>query len=274
MTTSAIHAVTDASLCAVDVFRRLADRDLWRREGLFVTEGVEAIRRLLGSDLEVHSLLVTPRRLERLRDVLPPRVPVYVAEPGLMETIIGFPVNRGGAIACAVRPDALDLDAALARGCAGRRATVVAMENITDAQNVGLIVRNAVAFGARAAVLAGCCDPLYRRAVRVSMGSVFRLPFHTCDGLAEPLRQLREDHGFAIVAAVVSDDATPLRSVRPTDRTVVVFGSEGEGLLAETLATCDTQVVIPMARGSDSVNVAVASGIFLHHFAGADTVGD
>jgi tRNA G18 (ribose-2'-O)-methylase SpoU len=270
---SNIQAITDAQLPALDVFRRLADRDLKRREGLFVTEGVEAVRRLLKSDLDVHSLLVTPRRLEQLRDALPARAVVYVADRALMETVIGFPVNRGGAIACAARPDALDLDTVVARGCTGRQATVVAMENINDAQNVGLIVRNAVAFGAGAAVLANCCDPLYRRAVRVSMGSVFRLPFHLCDGLAGPLRRLREVHGFAIVAAVVSNDATPLSSVRPTDRTVLVFGSEGAGLSTETLAVCDKQVVIPMAPDSDSVNVAVASGIFLYHFAGTE-VGD
>ncbi len=266
MTTANIHIVTDAGLPSLDVFRQLQDKHLKIREGLFVAEGVEAVRRLLTAELDVHSLLTTPQRLERLRDCLRPDVPVYVAERSIMEVVIGFPVNRGGVIACAPRPKPFDLDTVISKGCSCLPAMVVAMENITDAQNIGLIVRNAVAFGAGAAVLGGCCDPPYRRAVRVSMGNILRLPFHVSEDLAQSLRHLRDRHGFTIIAAAVSGSAVPIHTVSPPAKSVLVFGSEGEGLSAEVLSTCDTQVIIPMMPGSDSVNVAVASGVFLYHF--------
>jgi len=262
------HRVDDLDLPALDVYRHLKDRHLKCRQGLFIAEGLEVVRRLLLSSYRVHSVLLTPEKLERLAPDLPAGVAVYLATVKQMQDLAGFTIHRG-ALACGVRPAPRSLDEVIAVGDAAR--LMVVLENICDAQNVGVIVRNAAAFGAGLVVLSGCCDPYYRRAVRVSMGNVFRVPLYVTDRLADDLQAFRERLGVELVAAELSAAATPLGAAPRASRVALLFGAEGEGLTAETLRLCDHRVVVPMATGTDSVNVAVASGIFLYAYSASTT---
>ncbi len=266
-----LHEVDDLDLPALDVYRHLKDKHLACREGLFVAEGLEVVRRLLRSEYGVDSLLVTPAKLERLRDDLRPEVPVYVASVEQMEAIAGFTIHRG-AVACGIRGPKLSLEQALTAASGGR--VVVVMENICDAQNVGVIIRNAAAFGASLIVLCGCCDPFYRRAVRVSMGNVFGMPLYYSDRLAEDLGFIKQRLGVEAVAAELSSGATPLSRAPRPEKVALVFGAEGDGLSADVLGACDHRVVIPMTPGSDSVNVGVASGVFLYAYSSASSATD
>lgn len=274
MATTEITVVTDTSAPALDVFRDIKDRTLKTRDGLFVAEGVEVVRRLLRGGPRVHSLLTCPEKLERIRDCLRSDTPTFVADHSQIEKIVGYDMRRYGVLACAFRPAGTTLDRAVATACsaasqgAGPAPPIVVLENINDAENLGVIIRNAAAFGARLAILGGCCDPFYRRVVRVSMGAVFDLPLHISDDLPSDLESLRTRHGFTLTGAVVSDDATPLHRAERPARVALLFGAEGPGLSSAVQDLCDERVVIPMAPGCDSLNVAVASGVFLFHYRG------
>ncbi len=273
-----VHDVDDPAL---GVYRHLKDRQLKAREGLFIAEGLEVVRRLLRSAVRVHSLLLTERTLSRLRgdisaaearDPLRSSGLVYVATPQQMERIAGFAIHRG-AVACGHRPAPPALEGVIAAAQAAEaarsdgRLLIVVVQNVCDAQNIGLILRNAAAFGVDLVVLGdGSCDPYYRRAVRVSMGNVFGLTIYETVSLARDLPLLRERLGVRLVAAEVTVGATPLSRARRPARAALLFGSEGAGLTAEALALCDDRVMIPMRPGTSSVNVAVAAGIFLNAF--------
>ncbi|MCK4658030.1 MAG: RNA methyltransferase [Phycisphaerae bacterium] len=259
-----ITPVDDLNLPTLEVYRHLKDRRLKCRQGLFIAEGQEVVRRLLRSGFEVHSLLVTREKLERLRPDIPPGVPVYTASVRQMQEIAGFAIHRG-AVACGQRRENLSLEAAISAAADGRM--VMVMENICDAQNVGLLIRNAAAFRVGLVVTSCCCDPFYRRAVRVSMGNVFRMPIYDTDHLIDDLLILRDRLSLTLVAAELSAQAVPLHEVPIPPRVALLFGAEGGGLSPAVLEVCDHRVVIPMDPESDSVNVAVAAGIFLHTFA-------
>jgi tRNA G18 (ribose-2'-O)-methylase SpoU len=261
---SEVHEVTDVAVAVLDVYRDLRDRRLKAREGVFIAEGLEVVRRFLRSGLPVQSLLVTRGKYERLQADIPAGVPVYVATLEQIESVAGFNVHRG-ALACGRRPANPDLGVVVSGAVAGQ--PIIALENVTDAQNVGVIIRNAAAFGVPLVMLGSCCDPFYRRAIRVSMGNVFRIPVYASPDLSPDLQTLRDRYGYRLVAAVASEDATPIQAAPRLARVVLVFGAEGEGLTSAVRGLCDQQVVIPMAPGMDSLNVAVASGIFLHYYA-------
>ncbi len=258
-----VRNIDDLSIPELDPFRNLKDRHLKACDGRFVAEGLEVVRRLLHSDLKTHSLLLTPKKLNRLQDDIPDGIPVFVGNLNQIESVAGFNVHRG-ALACGFRPANPELSCITGLDC--RRKPVVVLEGVTDAQNIGVIIRNAAAFGSPLIIMASCCDPFYRRSIRVSMGNVFRLPIYQSENLARDLDILREKYGFTLVAAVTSDRAIPIDRVNPLERSALVFGTEGYGLSARIEDMCDRHAIIPMAPGSDSINVAVASGIFLHHY--------
>ena len=253
---------------ALDVYRHLKDRQLKFRRGLFIAEGELVVRRLLHSDFRAHSLLLTRTRFAALRADIPDGLPVYLTTVEQTREIAGFEIHRG-AVGCGYRREPLTLDAAVeaARRRGRSRMLVAIAQNVCDVQNIGLIVRSAAAFDAALVVLGdGCTDPFYRRVVRVSMGNVLRLPVYETDDLSRDLPLLREQLGLSLVAAELSDAATPLTEANRPRRVGVLFGSEGAGLTAPVLELCDQRVVIPMNPGSDSVNVGVASGIFLYAY--------
>ncbi len=264
-----VRSLTDPRLAA---YRDVRDARLRDREGLFLVEGRLGVERLLsGSRHKTRSVFVTDTALRALRPLLEPAVglPVYLAPPDLMHEVVGYPMHRG-CLAVAERGEPLDADALLARVGAGR-ATLLALEDVSNPDNVGGILRNALALGASGALLsAGCADPLYRKSIRVSMGASLRLPWARAADLPGALARLRQA-AFRVLALVTDADAEALVPGRVGDaeRTVLLLGGEGFGLSRAARAASDARVRIPMAAGVDSLNVATASGIALHHFAAA-----
>ncbi len=259
--------VTDPADPRLVAFTRLTDAELRRRveaeHGLFVVEGILAIERLLTSTYRPHSFLLTERALARLGDG--PRAtgaPVYIASPELLRAVVGFELHRG-AVAAARRPAPVD-PAEVIEGA--RRLLVV--EGVNDAENLGSLFRNAAAFGVDAVLLdPTCADPLYRRAVRVSMGHVLAVPFARLAPWPAGLEGLRRA-GVAVVALTPHPEAEPIYGIDSIDGPVaLVVGAEGPGLHDSTLGAADLRVRIPMAAGVDSLNVATAAAVALHRLA-------
>jgi tRNA G18 (ribose-2'-O)-methylase SpoU len=230
-------------------------------EGLFIAESSQVIRRALRAGHRPRSLLVAPRWLPDLTDVLDAcdaaSAPVYVAEEPVLEAITGFHVHRG-AIASMHRP-ALAPVAELLRGA----RTVAVLEDVVDHTNVGAVFRSAAGLGVDAVLVTPrCADPLYRRSVRVSMGTVFQVPWTRIEPWPGGITQLK-DAGFHVAALALSDDSVPLQDfvrLRP-DKVALLLGTEGDGLTPASVAAADTVVRIPMHGGVDSLNVAAASAV-------------
>jgi tRNA G18 (ribose-2'-O)-methylase SpoU len=246
--------VTDAADPRLDDYRQLKERRLNQEGGRFVAESELVVRKLLASGLRVHSILVTAPRLHALEPVLPPGVPVLVAPQELVDGVAGFHVHRG-CLAIGERPAAAAIPA-------GARAVVV-LEDLVDVDNLGAMARNAAALGADALVLSPrCADPFYRKAIRVSAGSVFFLPIVRAGQWPADLLALRAA-GLTLLAAVLDADAVPIERFSPPARFALVLGAEGPGLSHGTKTLCDARVTIPMA-GADSLNVATAGALLLH----------
>jgi tRNA G18 (ribose-2'-O)-methylase SpoU len=230
-----------------------------RAAGVFVVEGLFAIERLLASPYRIRSLLVTPA----MRDRLPldgVAAEVYVAERDVLAAVAGFDLHRG-ALAVATRPPPADPAALLAAA-----RTVLFLERLNDHENAGVLFRVARALGADAVLLdPETCDPLYRRAVRVSLGHVLHVPFARVGSVAEGLDLLRRN-GFTTYALTPAADAEDVSAAEPAERVALLLGAEGPGLRPTTLAAADRRVRIPMRPDVDSLNVATAAAIALHAF--------
>jgi tRNA G18 (ribose-2'-O)-methylase SpoU len=213
------------------------------------------------------SLLIAAHRLPALADLIEPLgddVPVYAAEQRVLDAIAGFPLHRG-ILAIGKRIDTPDAGTLLAR--LPDEADVLLLSAIANHDNIGGIFRNAAAFGVKAILLdADCCDPLYRKAIRVSVGAALLVPFARIAREDDPLALL-DRHGFTALALSPSG-ATTLSKAPVAQRNAVLLGAEGPGLSADLLERA-TSVRIAMAPGFDSLNVATTSGIVLHHLAAA-----
>jgi len=248
----------------IAVYRDLPDRQLDRLAGRFIAEGRLVVERLLESDYTAESVLLAERRVAGVLPLVPPDVPVYVAAQRLVERIVGFRFHSG-VIACGLRRDTPSLDD-VAPGWA-EDVTLAVLPDIANTENLGGLLRISAAFGADAVVLGpSCCDPFYRQAVRVSMGTVFSLPLVRSKDLAADLERLREKWHVELAAAVLDGDAEPLSRARRGRRLGLLFGNEATGLAPEHVALCDRKITVPMKLGADSLNVAVAAAVFLHHF--------
>ena len=243
------------------------ERDLVGRGEGFIAEGEVVLRVLLAPDARARpaSLLIAENRLARLAPLLEPigaDVPVYSAAQGVMDAIVGFHIHRG-ILAHGLRPP--DPGAAALLADLPDRALVLALFGIANHDNMGGLLRNAAAFGADAVLLdPTCCDPLYRKAIRVSVGAALKVPFARIAPGEDVLAMLR-DAGFEPLALSPTGAEPLTRVVRPR-RTAVLLGAEGPGLPPQVLARARA-VSIPMAPGWDSLNVAAASAIVLHHLA-------
>lgn len=248
----------------IDDYRGLSDGALMRQRGLFVAEGRLVVRRALDDPrYRIHSLLLNEashRELAGALDRLPPDVPVYVRPAEKLLEITGHDFHRG-CLALVHRPPESSIESII-----DGPAPLVMLEEVTDADNVGGVFRNAAALGAGGVILSsGCCDPLYRKAVRTSMATVLRVPFARTTDWWRAIGCLRA-RGFVVAAL------TPAASAEPIDefadrirgqRLAIVIGAEGAGLAKRTIGLTDAEVRIPMAAGIDSLNLSVAAGIAL-----------
>ncbi len=255
--------ITDPADERVDDFRDLnsVDRrpDLPGGRGLVIAEGVLVVQRMLASRFTPHALLGTDRRLAELSaDLAGVPVPFFRASAEVMADVVGFHLNRG-VLAAARRPAELGLAEVLA----GAR-TVAVLEGVNDHENLGAIFRNAAGLGVDAVVFgAGCADPLYRRAVRVSMGHALLVPFAKAERWPADLYRLR-DNGFRLLAMTPGPQARTLSEVMDElrdEKVAVLVGAEGPGLTETALRAADVRVRIPMSRGTDSLNVATAAAL-------------
>ena len=264
-----IIQIHDLSLPELDVFARLTEAQLRSRiepeKGLFIAESPKVILHALNAGYEPLSLLMEERHISGDAAPILARcgdIPVYTGSRDLLAQLTGYQLTRG--MLCAMRRPKLP---SLEELCAGTRRIAV-LEGIVDTTNVGAIFRSAAALGMEGVVLSPtCCDPLNRRAVRVSMGTVFQVPWTRMDGSASDwphpgLDRLKE-LGFKTAAMALSDTSVCVDdpALMAEDRLAIVLGTEGDGLAAETIAACDYTVRIPMACQVDSLNVAAASAV-------------
>lgn len=259
----AVIDITDPADPRVDDFRDLnsVDRrpDLPSGKGLVIAEGVLVVQRMLSSRFVPHALLGTERRRGELAgDLATAAAPFYRASAEVMADVVGFHLNRG-VLAAARRPPELPLTEVLD----GAR-TVAVLEGVNDHENLGSIFRNAAGLGVDAVVFgAGCADPLYRRAVRVSMGHALLVPSARAQHWPDDLNILRAN-GFRLLAMTPDPSAESLPEVMRRwrgERVAVLVGAEGPGLTETVMRASDARVRIPMARGTDSLNVATAAAL-------------
>jgi len=280
MTIIPVDSLADPRL---EPYRSLKQTNLTRDSGLFIAEGKLVVERLLASRYAVRSVLLSERRLPLLP--LLPELPrrdgldVYVVSEAAARELLGFDFHAG-VLACGIRgtpatiedlplgTESLSTDCAdgvdeLCANCP-EPLLCVACPQMTDPDNLGSLIRLARAFGVAGLLLGhGCCDPLSRRTLRVSMGNAFELPLVESRDLAADLRRLQR-RGFTVTATVVSPEATPLHATARSPRDILLLGNEAHGLGPEWVALADRRVTIPMHSGVDSLNVTLAAGICLH----------
>jgi tRNA G18 (ribose-2'-O)-methylase SpoU len=258
-----IVPITEADDPRIEPYAQVRERDLVGRLGRFIAEGEVVLGHLASSPLvRPISLLIAEQRLGAIQGVidrLPEDLPVYVAAQGVLDRIAGFHLHRGllGLGERRAAPSAAEVI-----GAVGEGGLVVVLFGIGNHDNMGGLFRNAAAFGADAVLLdATCCDPLYRKAIRVSVGAALRVPFARFDASDDPVAMLTAA-GFTPLA-LSPTGAEPLSRLARPGKAAVLLGSEGPGLPATVMARCQT-VSIPMAAGFDSLNVATTCGIVLH----------
>jgi tRNA G18 (ribose-2'-O)-methylase SpoU len=259
-----VQPVRDLELPELAPYRTMRWQNEQRKQGIFVAEGEKVVRRLLESHLIVVSLLIPEKWAEIYRPLLERHAEtftVYTAEKRLLESLTGFSMYQG-VLAVGRVPEPVSLEAAVTNAPAPR--LFVAVDEVSSAENLGGLVRNCVAFGAHAIIVGEtCCSPYMRRAVRSSMGTVFKLPVVETTKLAGSLRWLRE-RGIRVIAAHPHTERKWLPESNFTGDTAIVLGSEGKGITPEVLAACDEAVAIPMRNEVDSLNVGDAGAVFLY----------
>lgn len=262
-----IHWITDFSAPELDIYARLSEGQLLHYyepdTGIFIAESPKVIERALDAGYEPISFLTDPKCMEGEAKELLARcgeIPVYAAEFDVLTKLTGFQLTRG--LLCAMRrkvlPDVRSLCAGLTR--------IAVLENVMNPTNVGAVFRSAAAMNMDAVLLTpGCSNPLYRRASRVSMGTVFQIPWTFFDEKTEAwpkdgIHLLRE-MGFKTAAMALRDNSTTLDdpALKAEEKLAVIIGTEGDGLAADTIADCDYTVRIKMARNVDSLNAASAA---------------
>jgi tRNA G18 (ribose-2'-O)-methylase SpoU len=237
--------------------------------GLYLAESEKVIRRALGAGHRPRSFLMGQRWITDLSDLVEHAesagVPVYVAQAGVIQAMTGFHLHRG-ALASMQRPPLVAPEVLLGKALQQKASRVVVLEDIVDHTNVGAVFRSAAALGVDAVLITPrCADPLYRRAVRVSMGTVFQVPWTRIEPWPAGLEVLR-DLGFTVAALALGDGAVSLDELAANqpDRLAIVLGTEGDGLSRLAVKGADLVVKIPMAPGVDSLNVAAASAVAMY----------
>ena len=254
--------ITDFSAPELDVYARLTEAQLMNRfdpsKAMFIAESPKVIMRALDAGYEPVSVLVEKSRMvgesmeaiERCGDV-----PVYTAPMDVLTQLTGYQLTRG--LLCAMRRKVLPVVETVLAGT----KRVAVLEEVMNPTNIGAIFRSAAALGMDAVLLIpGCSDPLYRRSARVSMGTVFQIPWTF---LPDNWLEVLHDHGFKTAAMALTDDSVSIEdpALQAEQKLAIVLGTEGDGLACNTIAGCDYTVKIPMYHGVDSLNVAAASAV-------------
>ena len=259
-----LHDAADLEDPALDDYLRMTDVRLRSRveveRGLFMAESYEVISRAMDAGMAPRSFLMSEKWLAKFAPLYErfPEVPVYVGAESLLETLTGFHLHRG-ALAAMQRPQLPAVPDLLREA-----RTVAVLEDIVDHTNVGAMFRSAAALGVDAVLVTPhCADPLYRRSIRVSMGTVFQVPWTRLEAWPAAGVDLLHEAGFDVLALALSEGASALEVVDlgPERKVALVLGAEGHGLKPATLRAADEHVVIPMAGGVDSLNVAAASAV-------------
>ena len=266
---SNVIEITDFSAPELDVYARLTEAQLLNRfepaKGMFIAESPKVIHRALDGGCQPVSMLMERKDIDgSAAEILArcPEIPVYTADEDLLCKLTGYHLTRG--VLCAMRRPQLPAVEEICRS-ANR---IVILENVQNPTNVGAIFRSAAAMHMDAVLVSPtCCDPLHRRAVRVSMGTVFQIPWtrigaSAADWPEHGLQQLKE-LGFKTAALALNKNAISIEdpALLSEPKLAVILGTEGDGLSADTIASCDYTVCIPMAHGVDSLNVAAAGAV-------------
>ena len=262
------NEIKDFAAPELDVYARTSEVQLLRyyepEPGVFIAESPKVIERALHAGYQPVSFLVEHKDLEReAGEILKkyPDVPVYTAEYEVLVKLTGFALTRG--MLCAMRRNPLPLAEEICRNA----SRIAVLENVVNPTNIGAIFRSAAALHMDAVLLTGgCSDPLYRRAARVSMGTVFQIPwtyFDKKNAWPGEGMQLLKNMGFKTAAMALRDDSVGIdnQTLQAEEKLAIVLGTEGDGLSSQTIADCDYTVKIPMSHGVDSLNVAAASAV-------------
>ena len=266
-----IREITDFSDPALDVYARLTEAQLMNRfdpsKAMFIAESPKVIHRALDGGYEPVSMLMERKDIDgSAAEIIArcPEIPVYTADEDLLCNLTGYHLTRG--VLCAMkRPPLPTLEETL-KGA----KRVAVLDNVQNPTNVGAILRSAAALGMDALLLTpGCSDPLYRRAIRVSMGTVFQVPW---GWLPENWGARLHELGFKTAAMALKEDTLSIRDPRllAAEKLAIVLGTEGEGLADATIDGCDYTVKIPMSHGVDSLNVAAASAVAFFQLGGGE----
>lgn len=256
-----IIEINDLNAKELDIYARMSEGQLLNRanpeNGIFIAESPKVIHRALDGGCKPVSILVEDKHIQtQAKDIIERcgNIPVYTASFDILTNITGYKLTRG--MLCAMkRPPIPALDSV----CLNAKRIAV-LENVMNPTNLGAIFRSAAALNMDAVILMGnCTNPLYRRAIRVSMGTVFQVPWTYMDGDINTIRQL----GFKTAAMALRDNCCNIKdnNIKENNKLAIVLGTEGEGLTDGTIDNCDYVVKIPMAHGVDSLNVAAASAI-------------
>ncbi|MCQ2507511.1 MAG: RNA methyltransferase [Dorea sp.] len=264
-----IH-VSEFDAPELDVYARFTEAQLLNKDhpedGIFIAESPKVIERALNAGCRPLSLLVEEKHmdgeakpvLERLKEASYGEIPVYTATFDVLSKITGFQLTRGAL--CAMRREALP---SMEEICEGKRRVAV-LENVMNPTNIGAIVRSAAAMHMEAILLTkGCSNPLYRRAIRVSMGTIFQIPWTFVEeGELSYVKRLQK-MGFKTAAMALTEDSVSIdnEELMKEEKLAIILGNEGEGLVEQTLEESDYTVLIPMSHGVDSLNVAAASAV-------------
>ena len=266
---SNVTVITTLDDPRVDSYRGVRDADLRGRKHLCMVESEMVVRRLLSTHWDIHSLFLSPQKHERLVPLLQARdIQVFIADVDLMSKITGFHIHRG--VLAAVhrpKPETLRVENLIALLKKQEKISLLFAEGITNVDNMGALFRNAAAFGIDALVFDHrCCDPLYRKAIRVSMGHALTLPWAVTLDWKQEVEQLKSELGITLIGCETGEQAVPFWEVQSTEKFGLVMGEEKSGLSPTTITMCDVVAQIPMTPHVPSVNVAVASAVALYEF--------
>jgi tRNA G18 (ribose-2'-O)-methylase SpoU len=260
MPTEVIDSLDDPRL---EPYRNLKSTNRTRWSNQFIAEGMLVVERLLASDFEVVSVLASRKMERHIVPLVPDDRPLYLLDHVLAAQLVGYTFHTG-VLACGVRKPGPMLETLIVPGTDS--TLLAACPNVSDPENIGALIRLCAGFGLSGLVLGpGCADPFSRRVLRVSMGTTFSVPIVEARDLRSDLIRLRDEFAVELCAAVLDPRAERLESVSRSARMALLFGNERHGLDPQWIELCQRRLTIPMAPGADSLNVAVAAGIFFHH---------